>query len=374
MLAPTLSATTLQSFAQDYQNARHKFLGAVSGVQVAHNHRALPYAGQGPLGESLYTDVIWLGNPDATRVLIVISATHGVEGFAGSAIQIDLLQRIKFHNHWPNDLAILIVHALNPHGFAWLRRCNENGIDLNRNFVDFSQPLPNNAGYTELANAIVPPDQHWQAADAQLFAFLQRQGQRDYELAVSGGQYSHDNGLFFGGHAPSQARSYIEALMAEHHLPDRQLAVVDLHTGLGPFGYGEIICDHPLGSAGIDIAQRWYGDAVTLPAAGTSTSVPKQGLLDYAWHAIMNQHAHSRPSCFVTLEFGTYSIQNMFEALRHDHWLHAHAPVQWLHPDTQKIKAGIRRQFYPDTPAWQAMVLFQGRQTIDMAIRGLLSD
>lgn len=374
MLAPTLSATTLQSFAQDYQNARHKFLGAMSEVQMAHNHRALSYAGQGPLGESLYTDVVWLGNPEATRVLVVISATHGVEGFAGSAIQIDLIQRIKFNNGWPADLAILIVHALNPHGFAWLRRCNEDGTDLNRNFVDFSHPRPENPGYTELANAIVPNTMNWQAADAQLGTYLQTHGQRDYELAVSGGQYSHDTGLFFGGHRASQARAYIEQLMLEHQLGNRQLAVIDIHTGLGPFGYGEIICDHPLETAGIAIAQRWFGDAVTLPAAGTSTSVPKQGLLDYAWHAIMNQHLHSPPSCFVTLEFGTYPIQNMFEALRHDHWLHARSPVDWQHPDTQKIKAGIRRQFYPDTPAWQAMVLFQGRQTIDMAIRGLLSD
>lgn len=374
MLAPTLSATTLQCFAQDYQNARHKFLDAISGMPMAHNHRALAYAGQGPEGESLYTDALWLGNPDARRVLVLISATHGVEGFAGSAIQIDLLQRLKFTADWPEDVAILIVHALNPWGFSWLRRCNETGIDLNRNFVDFRAPPPVNAGYAQLADAIVPASSDWQEANRWLGSFLHEHGQRDYELAVSGGQYSHPTGLFFGGQQASQARVYIEQLMAQYQLPDRQLAVIDLHTGLGPFGYGEIICDHPIGSAGIDIARHWYGDAVTLPAAGTSTSVPKEGLMDYAWHAIMNRTPDSPASCFVTLEFGTYSIENMFEALRHDHWLHAQGPVDWQHPHTRHIKAGIRRQFYPDTSAWQAMVLFQGRQTIDMAMRGLLSD
>ena len=113
---------------------------------------------------------------------------------------------------------------------------------------------------------------------------------------------------------------------------------------------------------------------MTRPAAGTSTSVPKLGLLDYAWHSIMNRSANAPSSCFVTLEFGTYPIQNMFEVLRLDHWLHARGPVDWHHSDTRQIKASIRKQFYPDTSAWQAMVLFQGRQTVDMAIRGLLSD
>lgn len=374
MLAPTLNADSMACFAQDYQNARHNFIDALGGVAMDHNHQALGYSGQGPLGESLFTDTLWIGKKNAARVLVLISATHGVEGFAGSAIQIDLLKRLRQTRELPENLAILVIHALNPWGFAWLRRCNEAGIDLNRNFVNFHQPLPVNAGYETLANAIVPMTLDWQQANQSLYAYLVENGQREYELAISGGQYCAPDGLFFGGKQPSQARLHIENLLQTYQLASRQLAVIDLHTGLGPFGYGEIICDHPSGSAGTAVAQRWYGDAVTLPAEGTSTSVPKEGLLDYAWHAIMNTQPGQKQSCFVTLEFGTYSIQNMFEALRHDHWLHAQGNVDWHHPDTQHTKARIRKQFYPDTPAWQAMVLFQGRQTIDMAIRGLLSD
>ena len=162
------------------------------------------------------------------------------------------------------------------------------------------------------------------------------------------------------------ARCLLEDLIDDHGLGERQLAVIDIHTGLGPFGYGEIICDHPPASPGMRIARTWFGDAVTSPDEGTSTSVPKHGLLDYLWHGVMGAD-----SCFVTLEFGTYSTDRMFDALRRDHALHAGKQPLWQSEQTQSIKQAMRRQFHPDTPAWNAMVLFQGRQAIDQALTGL---
>jgi len=47
--------------------------------------------------------------------------------------------------------------------------------------------------------------------------------------------------------------------------------VIDLHTGLGPWGYGELI-----GSGSTDDdwerLQRWYGPEVTRPGRGPSSS------------------------------------------------------------------------------------------------------
>ena len=39
------------------------------------------------------------------------------------------------------EQAVLLVHAINPHGFAWSRRVTQENVDLNRNFlVDFTAP------------------------------------------------------------------------------------------------------------------------------------------------------------------------------------------------------------------------------------------
>ena len=86
---------------------------------------------RGPAGEPLTIDIAWLGSLSPKRVLLHTSGVHGVEGFAGSAIQLKILEDPPKP---PADCAIILVHILNPCGMAWLRRYNETNVDLNRNF------------------------------------------------------------------------------------------------------------------------------------------------------------------------------------------------------------------------------------------------
>ena len=179
-------------------------------------------------------------------------------------------------------MALLFVHAINPHGFAWLRRVTEEGCDLNRNFIDFAKPLPQNPGYDEIAELVLPPVLSGPAFDATLetiAAYKAKHGDRAWQSAFSQGQYKHPHGMFYGGTGPSWARRTLETIIDEYDLPARRaVGVIDYHTGLGPFGYGEPICGNPPGSAGLATAVRWYGESLTSPDLGTSSSVPKTGL------------------------------------------------------------------------------------------------
>lgn len=367
MLPVLLPAACLDAcYSGSYAEAQTKFKQHACDHGQHNAYREFVYSQTGPAGEILSTAVTWRGDPAAGKVLVLQSATHGVEGFAGSAIQLDSLRSAP-QSPLADDLAILYIHAINPFGFAWLRRVNEQGVDLNRNFVDFTQPLPANPGYVELAHDLLPAaEQDWPAADRRLHAYRQGHGQQAFERAVSGGQYDYADGLFYGGRQASQSRLYLEQIMQDYNLIGRrQVAVLDIHTGLGPFGYGELICDHPPGSAGVAWAKRIYGQSVTEPALGSSSSVPKQGLIDYLWQDRLGDRV-----CFVTLEFGTYSVAQMFEVLRRDHVLHR-APFDWNAPRTQQVKQQIRNNFYPATADWQEMVLLRGRQVIGQALRGL---
>lgn len=355
------------AFAADFGEARRCFLDACAraGLRVESHRHPL----SGPDGTELACDVAWAGPRAARRVLVVVSGTHGAEGFCGSAIQVDWLLS-GGADRLPDGCAVLLIHAINPHGFAWIRRVTEDGVDLNRNFVDFSLPLPANPGYAELADALVPPALEgpaFAAANAALQAYRESLGQRAYEQAFSGGQYTHPRGLFYGGAGPTWSRTTLEDIATDYDIGGRaSLCVLDLHTGLGPFGHGELICDHAPGSPPVEIARGWFGDSVTEPALGTSSSVPKVGLVDYFWHGLVGESG-----CMLTLEFGTRPLDEVVEALRADHWLHAQGPVDWDAAQTRAIKARMKSTFCPDGPEWREMVLFRGRQVIRQALNGL---
>jgi len=356
-----------KSFSASYAEAREKFLGAcdAQGVTARPYDNPLP----GPGGEALAADVAWFGPEDARGVFMMVSATHGVEGFCGSACQLDWLTG-GGPARLPADSAVLLVHAINPHGFAWLRRVTEEGCDLNRNYVDFAAPLPENPGHDELVHCFVPDSldpQTLARTEGDIQAYRMAHGEEAFQTARKAGQYKHAHSVFFGGFAPTWSRRTLERITVEHALPDRALTcIVDYHTGLGPFGYGEPICGHAPGSSGLERVNEMYGQSVGVPELGTSASIPLHGTSREMWDRVLKERY-----TYVALEYGTYSPNAGLRALRADHWLHRRGEVDWAEQATKTIKAGIRRQFYPDTPDWKEMVLSRSRQVQRQTLQGL---
>lgn len=355
-------------FPPDYRTARARMADAAG--RVAARTRSYDCPLPGPDGEALATDVFWIGPEDAGNVLVLVSATHGVEGFCGSGAQIDWLAGAGPGN-LPEDTAVVIVHALNPHGFAWLRRVTQEGVDLNRNCIDFSHGLPANEGYDELASAFVPDALDaatLEAADARIAAYRASHGETAFETARSSGQYAHPTGIFYGGTAPTWSLRTLQAVAVDFGLSARRsVAVIDYHTGLGPFGYGEPICGHRPGESGQARCRAWYGESLGEPLLGKSSSLPIAGLTQYAWARAVGAERLS----FVALEFGTFAPDLGAAALRDDHWLHREGAVDWGAPETARIKAALLRFYHPGTPDWCERVLLRSRQVVSQALAGM---
>src|SRR5260370_36794867 len=77
-------------FSATYAEARGRFRDAAQRAGARLAHYVNPTTG--PDGEVLTTDVALLGPPDAARVLLTVSATHGAEGFCGSGVQVGSFQ------------------------------------------------------------------------------------------------------------------------------------------------------------------------------------------------------------------------------------------------------------------------------------------
>jgi hypothetical protein len=352
-------------FAQSYAEARRKFIDAATaaGVEpVAHTH---PLIGRD--SETLAMDVAHFGPAEASAVLIISSACHGVEGFCGSGVQNALLADAGFHAAAARaGVALLYVHALNPYGFSWWRRTTHENVDLNRNFQDFSKPLPHNAAYDRLAHLLVPAE--WPPTPevkAALAAYLAEHGPKALQAAVSGGQYEHPQGLFYGGRNPTWSQQTLRHVLQDHARRCSRMGWIDLHTGLGPSGHGERIFAGPDDAAALARARSWWGEAVTSIYDGSSESALLTGLM---WLAA-GQECPQAEVTGIALEYGTLPFDQVTDALRAEQWLENHPEAP--HAMHVQIKRQMRDAFYTDTESWKSRVLEQGIEAAHQAVAGL---
>jgi hypothetical protein len=144
----------------------------------------------------------------------------------------------------------------------------------------------------------------------------------------------------------------------------RHLAVLDLHTGLGPIAYGEPILTSR-GAGDRERALKWYGPEVKDLAADEAVAARLSG-------SIADGVIYARPDVdltFLALEFGTRPMLDVLTALRADHWLHSSATVD---PALRtEIQLQMRNAFYCESADWQAAVYGRAADFIYRACRGL---
>jgi hypothetical protein len=351
-------------FPSDYVAARSGFLKAVENagaIVESYVQNAL-----GPSGEVLATDVALVGNPDANNVLVLVSGTHGVEGLAGSGLQVAQVQS-GLRPPPSSDLAIILVHALNPFGLAFKRRVNEDSVDLNRNFATFPVDLPNSA-YDELHGLLtMRPGGFARARRGIAFAsYAAKRGKRTLQQAVTKGQFNHPTGLFFGGNKPSWSRNTWDQIL-KRLAGKQKVLVVDYHTGLGPRGGGQLISH--LASA-IDSGHEWRSTAladcfgeneIRYLEKDNSVSTGISGdLLSYTMNC-GNQFAA------VALEFGTYPMMQVLNALINENWAY-HSK----YPGAEKYRNELIEVFSPDDASWKRAVYERATAVSQAAIRGLM--
>jgi len=341
----------IRSFAADYSEARDKFLAAARLADAATHRFDNPV--KGPRAEALSTDIAWVGPPDASKVVVAISSTHGVEGFCGSGVQVDWLAT-EGAKGLPDDTAALMVHAINPYGFAWLRRVTEEGNDLNRNYVDHAKPYPVNEGYLEIADLLIPADfspSGIAAADAKLADYRKKVGDVAFFRAVSGGQYVNPEAMFFGGGGASWANRTLHAIIERYLNGRSDVAVIHYEIDSPPSRR----------------VRAFWGESVTESKRGQTSSQALHGLCYQGVARALPEPPTRVTMC--TLEFGTFDRDSGQKAFRADHWLHKHGDP--LGKEAEPIRAAIRRQFYPDTDDWKEAVLFRGHQLLRQAVAGV---
>lgn len=351
-------------FSNSYSKARERFLAGADSRQI--KVVTYPHPLSGPSGETLSTDIARIGPEQASRVLILESSLHGVEGYPGSALQAAALDKITLPQD--GDVALLLVHAINPWGYAWNRRFNEDNIDLNRHFIDWNNPGSlDNPGYEDVAGFIIPDDisdEAIAASDEKLEAYRQEKGELAFRSATKLGQYSHPQGLYYGGRTPSWSAKTVERIANEHLKSAKACGLIDVHTGLGPFGFGETLSGMAPDSDEGKRCTEWYGTVAHTKSPSTSYAGSAASILD----------GYKRAAPWpvwtpIGLEFGTRSEKIVRDAVRIDAWLHLNGGHSG--PRAQEVREKMLYAYYPDEPEWREAVIKRGMEVLELGLAGI---
>lgn len=357
----------------DYAEARRTFLrraGAAGAVIESTRH---PSA-RAPDGGELAVDVVRLGPAAAERVLLIVSGIHGVEGPAGSAAQSAWLaagERV------PAGVAVVLVHALNPWGFAHHSRYTEEFVDLNRNFLDDYTAPPENPHYERVHRylAIDPTDAAAVSrARAALLAVREEVGETALILGLFGGQYRHDDGLSFGGRHPTWSHRVMRDVLTRHLSGCRKLAFIDWHTGVGAPGEIAFLFPYPRRHALRVEAASWWGAERVENWTQTGASVENEAG-ENAWLRIPGQLRNTLPRWVpqadvtgATIEFGVELDEDVYETDVVDRWMHLHG---FAAPGLAALRPRRIAATTSSDAEWQRRVRREGVALTRQALEGL---
>jgi hypothetical protein len=351
-----LTITADEFFSPDYFSARSRFRELATAAHGA--LESIPLDASGPNGESLSIDIASFGAASARHVLLHSSGLHGVEGFGGSAIQLQALSDVP---DIAANAALILVHILNPYGMAWLRRVNENNVDLNRNFLEdgkyTSYPNPLYSKCDWFLNPPTPPARDMYYLKAARLSM--QYGVSALKQAIAGGQYEHPRGLFFGGQQLQQGAREYQSFLARRLASAESVIAIDVHTGLGRYSEDMLMVE----AADRDEHEsfkRMFGNRVAPFDPATGRAYFASGGLG----AALRRLAMKADVRFVTQEFGTYSAIKVLHALREENRWHHYGDGAVDHP----TKGILKSIFCPDDPSWRRAVLERGQALLRSAI------
>lgn len=358
----------LSYYSPDYQTARRRFQSAATEANaLQERHRLLP---EKYVEHDLSIDVALIGNEYPDWTLVVSSGLHGVEGFFGSAIQSAVLAQFGSGRLLPDNGRIVLVHAINPFGFHFLRRVNEDNVDLNRNFILSEQEYKGRPpGYDRLNDFLNPqsPPSLMEPLWLKAMALLSRAGAPALKLGIVSGQYDYPKGLFFGGHKAAWSTCIVQSNFRRWLGGAQRIVHIDFHTGLGPFGTYKLLL--PADTSDVKWYQHWFGaESVEETMDENGTAYRSTGNMG-RW---LNQHLSDLDYRYFNAEFGTYSPLRTLGALRSENRAHYYSPSgSSAH---NRAKARIKECFCPESKKWRTTTLRQSLELVDRSIEALCSD
>lgn len=239
---PADSYAYSDSFYTSYDEIRTHLLDRVdslvnSGISVEHSSYAIDES------DDLYIDKVYLpSSGERTNLILLTTGVHGMEGYIGS-VMLDVFFAEVYPTLNTENTGILIVANVNPYGMKYMRRYNENNVDLNRNFIEDWDNFDrsSNKEYPKVDKFLQPEGKMGNAFwhEVGFYLSLAKEaiftGADTISDALLTGQYEYPEGVYYGGDGDEKSTTYLKGVFAECLDSEYENIVhVDIHSGYGP--------------------------------------------------------------------------------------------------------------------------------------------
>ncbi|HEY8280510.1 MAG TPA: DUF2817 domain-containing protein [Bdellovibrionota bacterium] len=321
----------------DYHKARELFEQTAGAAGLRTVRTRVPYENQ----PDLFIDFAFQKR-DPNKLLVQLSGVHGIEGYAGSTIQREVLKGLP-----QGGPSLLFVHAVNPYGMCLYRRANGNNVDLNRSF---NLKTVTNEDY-KFFDAYLNPNSGLQFYTGFLKAVFSRYtlGETRSRQAIAAGQMTHPHGIFFCGREIQREVKLVQEVLRSHFAGIQQYTVLDLHTGLGEFAGEMLFVDHDRETDSPDYFEKIFGRKADVPDPGAG-SYEIHGRISDAFRQVLPK-AKLR---YCLQEFGTLNALKTIHALRKENFeWRFRAPGS---PPSDGVRDAMLAAFGPNDETWQKRI------------------
>ena len=230
------------SFLTTYDEVRDHLMARIDllkedGVAVEYTEYAIDES------DDLYIDNIYLpSSGEKTNLIVLTTGVHGIEGYIG-AVMLDVFFEEIYPTVDTTDTGILIVANVNPYGMKYMRRYNENNVDLNRNFIEDWENFDrsSNKEYPKVVDFLQPTGKMGNALwhEAAFYLALAKEalvtGAGTISDALLTGQYEYPDGVYYGGNGDEKSTTYLKGVFSDCLEGEYENIVhIDIHSGYGP--------------------------------------------------------------------------------------------------------------------------------------------
>ena len=338
------------------------------GVQVERESYAIDES------DDLYIDKLYIPSlSERTNLIVLTTGVHGMEGYIGS-VMLDVFFEEIFPNLDRENTGILVVANVNPYGMKYMRRYNENNVDLNRNFIenweDFD--LSSNTEYPKVEGFLQPEGAMGNAFwhEVSFYLSLAKEaaltGADTISDALLTGQYEYPEGVYYGGNGDEKSTTYLKGVFAECLGGEYENIVhIDIHSGYGP-RYNMVIFNSVQDPTTEAEAKAAFGYDYIIATDSEDFYVTFGDTTDYFYRLAnnMNTDKDLYSTCF---EFGTIgdgfldsilSLKYTVDENR-NHWYPTDDPMT-----EEMVRENYKELFYPTEMEWRTKTIADFKDAI----------